>query len=280
MKLVKQLSIGTSIMLGTQLMNAEVEKAADAAASQAQQAAPIQEVAAPKETEKVYTEAEQAAFLETYGWITFMQSGVRNLGLNAKEIESFMKGAKAAAEGKEAPQKLGEQVEDMQKFLQQKAAAYEKIHQEQMKITAEKNRKAGDEFMQALLKKNAKIKTTTSGLSYEILSEGDVNVKATEIDTVEILYTGKTIDGKIFDESKEKAIAFPLNGVVAGIKEGLQLVGQGGKIVLYIPDSLAYGEYDIPSIPAGSRLIFEVELVKVNKASSNEDNKKVEESKK
>ena len=77
-----------------------------------------------------------------------------------------------------------------------------------LKITAEKNRKAGDEFMQALLKKNTKIKTTTSGLSYEILSEGDVNVKATEADTVEILYTGKTIDGKVFDESKEKAIAF------------------------------------------------------------------------
>ena len=267
-------------MLGTQIMNAEIEKAADAAVNPAQQAAPIQEVAAPKETEKVYTEAEQAAFLETYGWITFMQSGVRNLGLNAKEIESFLKGAKVAAEGKEAPQKLGEQVEDMQKFLQQKATAYEKIHQEQMKITAEKNRKAGDEFMQALLKKNNKIKTTTSGLSYEIISEGDVNVKATEVDTVEILYIGKTIDGKVFDESKEKAITFPLNGVVAGIKEGLQLVGQGGKIVLYIPDSLAYGEYDIPSIPAGSRLIFEVELVKVNKANSPEDNKKLEDSKK
>ncbi|MFQ6723175.1 MAG: FKBP-type peptidyl-prolyl cis-trans isomerase [Opitutales bacterium] len=280
MKLVRQLSIGTSIMLGTQIMNAEIEKAADAAVNPAQQAAPIKEVAAPKETEKVYTEAEQAAFLETYGWITFMQSGVRNLGLNAKEIESFLKGAKVAAEGKEAPQKLGEQVEDMQKFLQQKATAYEKIHQEQMKITAEKNRKAGDEFMQALLKKNNKIKTTTSGLSYEIISEGDVNVKATEVDTVEILYIGKTIDGKVFDESKEKAITFPLNGVVAGIKEGLQLVGQGGKIVLYIPDSLAYGEYDIPSIPAGSRLIFEVELVKVNKANSPEDNKKLEDSKK
>ena len=190
-------------MLGTQIMNAEIEKAADAAVNPAQQAAPIQEVAAPKETEKVYKEAEQAAFLETYGWITFMQSGVRNLGLNAKEIESFLKGAKAAAEGKEAPQKLGEQVEDMQKFLQQKAAAYEKIHQEQMKITAEKNRKAGDEFMQALLKKNNKIKTTTSGLSYEIISEGDVNVKATEIDkacmSIDVLPTVYNLFGLNYD---------------------------------------------------------------------------------
>lgn len=274
MKLFKQLSIGTSVLLGAQVMNAEVEKAVDAAESPAQQAAPIKEVVTPKETEKVYTEAEQIAFLETYGWLTFMQSGVRNLGLNAKEIDSFMKGAKAAAEGKEAPQKLGEQVENMQKFLQQKAAAYEKVHQEEMKAIAEKNRKAGDEFMQALLKKNTKIKTTASGLSYEITAEGDTNVKPTEVDTVEILYTGKTIDGKIFDESKEKAITFPLNGVVAGIREGLQLIGQGGKIVLYIPDSLAYGEYDIPSIPAGSRLIFEVELVKVNKTSVSEESKK------
>lgn len=261
-------------------MNAEVEKADDTTSNAAQQTAPISEAAAAKEAEKIYTETEQTAFLETYGWITFMQSGIRNLGLNAKEIESFMKGAKLAAEGKEAPQKLGEQMEDMQKFLQQKAAAYEKIHQEEMKTIAEKNRKAGDEFMQALLKKNNKIKTTASGLSYEIITEGNTAVKATEADMVEILYTGKTIDGKIFDESKEKAINFPLNGVVAGIKEGLQLIGQGGKIILYIPDNLAYGEYDIPSIPAGSRLIFEVELVKVNKTSSSEDNKKPEELKK
>ncbi len=280
MKLIKQLSIGTSVLLSMQVMNADVEKAADAASNPNQQAAPIAETVATKETEKVFTEAQQTAFLETYGWITFMQSGIRNLGLNAKEIESFMKGAKLAAEGKEAPQKLGEQMEDMQKFLQQKAASYEKIHQEEMKTIAEKNRKAGDEYMQALLKKNNKIKTTTSGLSYEIIAEGDANIKATEADMVEILYTGKTIDGKVFDESKEKAINFPLNGVVAGIKEGLQLIGQGGKITLYIPDNLAYGEYDIPSIPAGSRLIFEVELVKVNKTSSSEDNKKAEELKK
>lgn len=64
-----------------------------------------------------------------------------------------------------------------------------------------------------------------------------------------------------------------MSGVVPGIKEGLQLIGQGGKIVLYIPDNLAYGEYDIPSIPAGSRLIFDIEIVKVNKIEKAKEEK-------
>lgn len=219
------------------------------------------------ETQEVAPTKEQiASYFKTLGWMTIMQSGVKNLGCSTDETSAFLEGVRLALDGKEAPVKLGEVMQSMQGFLQKRAGEFEKKHQEELKMTAEKNRKDGDKFMADLLRKDASIKTTTSGLSYKVLAEGDSKTKPTDEDSVEIYYTGKLIDGKVFDESKAKPITFPLNGVVPGIKEGLQLIGQGGKITLYIPDNLAYGEYDIPSIPAGSRLVFDVELVKVIKA--------------
>ena len=212
------------------------------------------------------TKEQIASYFKTLGWMTIMQSGVKNLGCSTDETSAFLEGVRLALDGKEAPVKLGEVMQSMQGFLQKRAGEFEKKHQEELKMTAEKNRKDGDKFMADLLRKDASIKTTTSGLSYKILAEGDSKAKPTDEDSVEIYYTGKLIDGKVFDESKAKPITFPLNGVVPGIKEGLQLIGQGGKITLYIPDNLAYGEYYIPSIPAGSRLVFDVELVKVIKA--------------
>lgn len=212
------------------------------------------------------TKEQITSYFRTLGWMTIMQCGVKNLGCNTEETNAFMEGARLALDGKEAPVKLGEVMQSMQGFLQKRAGEFEKKHQEEIKMTAEKNRKDGDKFMADLLKKDGSIRTTASGLSYKVLAEGDSKIKASDEDSVEIYYTGKLIDGKVFDESKAKPITFPLNGVVPGIKEGLQLIGQGGKITLYIPDNLAYGEYDIPSIPAGSRLVFDVELVKVIKA--------------
>ena len=212
------------------------------------------------------TKEQIVSYFKTLGWMTIMQSGVKNLGCSSDETNAFLEGVRLALDGKEAPVKLGEVMQSMQGFLQKRAGEFEKKHQEELKMTAEKNRKDGDKFMADLLKKDASIKTTASGLSYKVLAEGDSKLKPSDEDSVEIYYTGKLIDGKVFDESKAKPITFPLNGVVPGIKEGLQLIGQGGKITLYIPDNLAYGEYDIPSIPAGSRLVFDVELVKVVKA--------------
>lgn len=272
MKFAKQLSIiSTSALLTSQLLAAEA-KDADKSAEVKEKLAEVKKQATEtKEMAQVEPTAEQiSSYFETLGWMTIMQSGLKNLGTNAKENEAFLKGARLAIDGKEAPYKLGDIMQPMQNFLQKRASEFEKKHQEELKVIAEKNRKAGDVFMKDLVKKNPGIKTTASGLSYEIIAEGDTKIKPNSEDSVEIYYTGKLIDGKVFDESKAKPITFSLNGVVPGIKEGLQLIGQGGKIVLYIPDNLAYGEYDIPSIPAGSRLIFDVEIVKVNKAEKEE----------
>jgi FKBP-type peptidyl-prolyl cis-trans isomerases 1 len=286
MKVIKHLSWISSAALISTPMFAKVAKSE---ASVATKEAPVvvEEKAAPQqqpvveekkgenvaakenaaEAQEVAPTKEQiASYFKTLGWMTIMQSGVKNLGCNTDETSAFLEGVRLALDGKEAPVKLGEVMQSMQGFLQKRAGEFEKKHQEELKMTAEKNRKDGDKFMADLLRKDASIKTTASGLSYKVLAEGDSKNKPSDEDSVEIYYTGKLIDGKVFDESKAKPITFPLNGVVPGIKEGLQLIGQGGKITLYIPDNLAYGEYDIPSIPAGSRLVFDVELVKVVKA--------------
>lgn len=282
MKLFRGLtSVGVSVLMGTGcLMGVETDKSAKSEAK-AEEKAPqsatgaaseikegenkVVKDTASSEVKKGFTDEQQANFLRTYGWVTFMQSGVKNLGLSAKEVEQVMNGVQMATRGEEAPCALGEVMEDLQAFLQEKSAAYEKIHQVEIKATAEKNRQAGKTYMENLLKTRPSIKVTPTGLAYEIIVAGDESQKASEMDSVEIRYTGRLIDGKVFDESKDKTVTFPLNGVVPGIKEGVQLVGKGGKIVLYIPSELGYGEFDIPSIPAGSHLIFDIDLVNILK---------------
>ena len=226
--------------------------------------ADIKDVKAPQEVAP--TKEQIASYFKTLGWMLSNESNIKNLAFYPEEKTAVLDGVKSGMEGEDCPTKLGEVMQDIQAFLQKRTEEFEKKHQEKLKMTAEKNRKLGDDFMKDLLKKDGSIKTTSSGLSYKILADGDNKIKPSDEDSVEIYYTGKLIDGKVFDEAKTKPITFPLNGVVAGIKEGLQLIGQGGKITLYIPDNLAYGELDIPSIPAGSRLVFDVELVKVIKA--------------
>ena len=108
--------------------------------------------------------------------------------------------------------------------------------------------------------------TTKSGLKYRVLRKTE-GVKATARDTVKVHYKGWLDGGKIFDESygqNGEPIQFPLNGVIAGWTEGMQLVGEGGMIELEIPYELGYGvEGHPPVIPGKARLHFIVELLKV-----------------
>lgn len=217
--------------------------------------------------------ADTQIYFKVLGWMNTMQSGIRNLDLSANEQSDYIEGARLALEGKEVPAKLGDIMEPMQKFLQDRSVESEKKRMAEMKVIAAENRKKGEEFIKKTMEANKNLKKSSSGLVYEITKVGSA-VKANEEDSVEIYYKGSLIDGKVFDESKEKTVTFPLNGVIPGIKEGLQLLGEGGKATLYIPDNLGYGEYDIPGIPAGSTLVFDVEVVKVVKPMKSADTEK------
>lgn len=212
------------------------------------------------------TKEQIALYFKVLGYLNTAQSGCKNLDMSVEEQKSYIEGVQLSLEGKEPPAKFGDIMDPMQKFLQTRAAAYEKKRQAKMKEEAAENRKKWEEYAKKLVNENKNVKKTASGLLYEITKQDNPkNEKAKEEDTVEIFYQGKLIDGKVFDESKKNPVKFPLSGVIPGMKEGLQLVGEGDSITLYIPDHLAYGEYELPAIPAGSALIFEVTVVKVTK---------------
>jgi len=132
-------------------------------------------------------------------------------------------------------------------------------------LQAQSGAEKGEKFMKENATKEG-VKTTASGLQYKILKEGEgKSPKAT--DTVSVHYRGTLLDGKEFDSSYKRGepAEFPLNGVIKGWTEGLQLLKEGGKAILYIPPALGYGARGTPGGPIGPNetLTFEVELVKV-----------------
>ncbi|WP_262965984.1 FKBP-type peptidyl-prolyl cis-trans isomerase [Methylobacter psychrophilus] len=131
--------------------------------------------------------------------------------------------------------------------------------------TPEENKAAGIAFLAENAKK-ANIVTTASGLQYEVLTPGTGTVSPSATETVKVHYKGTTLDGKEFDSSYSRGepISFPLNRVIPGWTEGVQLMTEGAKYRFYIPSELAYGEQGAGgSIGPNSTLIFDVELLKI-----------------
>ena len=130
---------------------------------------------------------------------------------------------------------------------------------------AEDNKIAGEKFL-AENKSKSGVITTESGLQYKVITEGS-GAKPAAIDTVVVHYVGKYLDGEQFDSSIDRGepISFPLNGVIPGWSEGVQLMPIGSKYTLWIPSELAYGASH-PSIKPNSTLEFEVELLEIKKA--------------
>ena len=125
-------------------------------------------------------------------------------------------------------------------------------------------KQAGIDFMSENAGREGVI-TTPSGLQYEVITEG-TGASPSATDQVTVHYHGTLIDGTVFDSSVERGepATFPLNGVIPGWTEGLQLMKEGGKTRFYIPSDLAYGDRAASElIGPGSTLIFDVELLKV-----------------
>ncbi len=135
------------------------------------------------------------------------------------------------------------------------------------KAAAAKNTKDGEAYLAANAKKEG-VKSTASGLQYKVLKSGTGKASPKASDKVKVHYHGTLIDGSVFDSSVERGepISFPLDGVIPGWTEGVQLMKEGDKFQFVIPGKLAYGEQS-PSEKIGpnSTLIFEVELLAIEK---------------
>lgn len=129
----------------------------------------------------------------------------------------------------------------------------------------EMNAKAGKEYL-ANNAKEAGVKVTESGLQYLVVKEGN-GKKPGPNDVVTVHYTGRLVDGTVFDSSVERGepATFAVGQVIPGWVEGLQLMSEGSAYRLFIPSELAYGEHGTGPIQPNSTLIFDVQLLKVGK---------------
>ncbi len=179
-----------------------------------------------------------------------LTSGVKNIS-----IEPFVDALEAAYAGKQPELSPEEANKTLQEF-------FGKVQAEQ----AEQAIAAGKKFLEENGKKEG-VTTLESGLQYEIITNGD-GEKPTANDSVKCHYEGTLIDGTVFDSSIKRGepAVFPINGVIKGWTEALQLMPVGSKWKLYIPSDLAYGAQGAGNIIGPhTTLIFEVELLEITK---------------
>lgn len=154
--------------------------------------------------------------------------------------------------------------EEMDTFMQDFMQKQNEKKQSAALMQAGENKKKGLDFL-AKNKSNPKVKITASGLQYEVLQEGDGKTKPKASDVVQVKYTGKLLDGTVFDSTDKNGgnpMDINLSSVIKGWTEGIQLMSKGSKYIFYIPSDLAYGDHGAgAAIPAGSTIIFDVELV-------------------
>ena len=190
----------------------------------------------------------------SYSLAVNVASGIKQQGLSKIDINSLAKGFNDVLEGNELDITEEESMKILQDYFQ--------------KLSTEKQEEA-NEKEQAYLTENAAkegVITTESGLQYEILSSGN-GKKPNAEDKVTVHYHGMLTDGTVFDSSVDRGepASFPVNGVIPGWVEGLQLMSVGDKWKLTIPSNLAYGERGAGGvIGPGETLIFEVELLSID----------------
>lgn len=185
-----------------------------------------------------------------------MAANLKKQGIEI-EAEAFLKGLKEVIAGE--PSSLSQQ------DIQMAMMALQQEMQQKQGAKGSENQKAGEAFL-AENKGKEGVKTLPSGLQYQVLQEGTGKSPAAS-DKVTTHYHGTLIDGTVFDSSYERGqpATFPVNGVIAGWTEALQLMKEGAKWRLFIPADLAYGAQGAGDvIGPNTTLIFDVELISVH----------------
>lgn len=168
--------------------------------------------------------------------------------VSVDQLANGMRDSKAHKDPIYSEEEIKKAAEQYQKTLQEKVA---------------NQGKSNEKFLADNAKK-PEIKTTASGLQYQILKEGTGKTPTAQ-STVKVNYEGKLVDGTVFDSSfaRKEPVELPLGSTIPGWIEGLPLIKEGGSMMLYVPAKLGYGEQSVGSIPANSVLIFKIELIEV-----------------
>ena len=187
----------------------------------------------------------------SYAWGLAMGHQLKGMGMNSLNVEDFKDAVKSVYDGSEPAMNIDE----AQKLIQEYLSDLQNKAEEAAKA-------AGKKFLEEN-KSNADVKETASGLQYVVEKEG-TGAQPTAEDEVTVHYTGRLLDGTVFDSSVNRGepATFPLNRVIPGWTEGVQLMKEGAKYTFFIPSDLAYGPQGIPgSIPAGAALEFTIDLI-------------------
>jgi len=232
------------------------QDAKDAAPAQAAAAAPAAAVAPAVAAAPAFTDAQ---LLEEFGWLVGKRTGLSEWGFSPAEADTIAKGLLAALNGQESPyvvQKIGPAMDE---FIQKKQASL-------LQAMKAKNIAEATAFF-AKLADDKTVSMLPDGLRFKVVEPG-AGDPPKPADTVKVNYTGTLINGTVFDSSERagKPVEFALNKVIAGWTEGLQKISKGGKIKLYVPPQLAYGDDGRPGIPPGAVLIFDIELLDITPA--------------
>ena len=245
---------------GTMKMEDQDQAAMQAAFGQAQARADALEAGA-EEIPEIDTEA-----LRMIGLVMATQTGLEQLGFGPDDAATIAKGFIAGASATEIDPAIEAKMPAFEAFMNDRAAAAQALAAAEAEALAAESIAAGKAFF-AKLAEDADVEISESGLHYKVLDPGTGD-KPSMTDSVLVHYKGTLIDGTQFDSSYDRGAptTFRLDQVVKGFGEGLTKIGAGGKIILYIPSELGYGNSPRPGgvIKPGDSLIFECELLEVD----------------
>ncbi|HBJ61817.1 MAG TPA: peptidylprolyl isomerase [Opitutae bacterium] len=215
---------------------------------------------------KTDSSSEEAKLYEAIGMMFAQGSGLGRMQFTDKQVDLILAGMKKGITLGKMPPEFEALQPKVQAIMMEKMQLARQAEQAEMAKVAEENKSQGEQFL-ALLSKREEVLKDPSGFYYEILRKGEGD-SPTMSDTVRLHYHGTLIDGTVFDSSVDRGqpASFPMNGVIKGFSGGLTKTEVGGKIRIYIPSELGYGDNPRPGgkIKPGDTLIFECELLGIN----------------
>ncbi|MCK6265228.1 FKBP-type peptidyl-prolyl cis-trans isomerase [Vibrio sp. ZSDE26] len=248
--------LAATVMLAVGCQKEEEPKAETAA---------VEQVAETGKAVHFKTDDDKAAYAIGVSFANYLSTSIEKpseIGINLDK-ELVLKGIEHVFAGNA---ELNE--EETRAALEELDVRVSTAMQEQAEEKAAAAEKAGQDF-QAEFAAQEGVTKTDSGLLYQVMTEAKGD-QPKDTDTVQVHYKGTLIDGTQFDSSYDRGepAVFPLNRVIPGWTEGVQLMPVGSKFKFVIPPQLAYGPQDTPTIPANSTLVFEVELLKIESDES------------